>query len=87
MNIFSKHKNVYRHLRTMERIRIVQHRNERSEFCNDDSCIDPPLLTYCILVDSSTIICWTSLSVNLGVSRSFCRFYSIFDGKFWLQAT
>ena len=34
--------------------------------------------THCILVDSSTYICWTSPFVILGV---FCRFYSNFDGK------
>ena len=35
----------------------------------------------CILVDSSTVICWTSPIVILGVSGLFCRFYSSFDGK------
>ena len=30
-------------------------------------------LTHCILVDSSTVICWTSL----GMSGLFCRFYHI----------
>ena len=39
------------------------------------------LLTHCILVDSSTLICWTSPFVILGVSDLLCRFYSIFDGK------
>ena len=39
------------------------------------------LLTYCILVDSSTVICWTSPFVILWVSGLFCCFYSIFDGK------
>ena len=34
--------------------------------------------THCILVDSSTYICWTSPFVILGV---FCLFYSNFDGK------
>ena len=34
--------------------------------------------THCILVDSSTYICWTSPFVILGV---FCCFYSNFDGK------
>ena len=38
-------------------------------------------LTHCILVDSSTVICWMSLFVILGVSGLFCHFYSIFDGK------
>ena len=37
-------------------------------------------LTHCILVNSSTFICWTSLNVILGVSDLFCRFYSIVDG-------
>ena len=36
-------------------------------------------LTHCILVDSSTVICWTSPFVILGVSDLFCCFYSIFD--------
>ena len=35
-------------------------------------------LTHCILVDSSTIIFWTSPFVILGVSGLFCRFDSIF---------
>ena len=34
--------------------------------------------TLCILVDSSTYICWTNAFVILGV---FCRLYSNFDGK------
>ena len=38
-------------------------------------------LTHCILVDSSTIICWASPFVILRVSDLFCCFYSIFDGK------
>ena len=38
-------------------------------------------LAHFILVDSSTVICWTSPFVILGVSGLFCRFYSIFDGK------
>ena len=36
-------------------------------------------ITYCILVDSSTVICWTNPFVILGVSGLFCRFYSILD--------
>ena len=38
-------------------------------------------LTHCILVDSSTVICWTNLIFILGMSGLFCHFYSIFDGK------
>ena len=38
-------------------------------------------LFHCILVDSSTNICWMSPFVILGVSGLFCRFYFIFDGK------
>ena len=30
---------------------------------------------HCILVDSSTVICWTSPFVILGVLNLFCRFY------------
>ena len=32
------------------------------------------------LVDSSTVICWTSPFVILGVSGLLSRFYSMFDG-------
>ena len=39
------------------------------------------LLTYYIQLDSSTVICWTSSFVILGVLSVFCSFYSIFDGK------
>ena len=39
------------------------------------------LLTHCILVDSSTVICWMGPFIILGVSGLFCCFYSIFDGK------
>ena len=41
-------------------------------------------LTHCILLDPSTVICWTSpiSPCNiLGVSGLFCHLYSIFDGK------
>ena len=33
-------------------------------------------LTHCVLVDSSTVICWTRPFVILGVSGLFFRFYS-----------
>ena len=39
------------------------------------------LLTHCILVDYSTVICWMSPFIILQVSVLFCHFYSIFDGK------
>ena len=39
------------------------------------------ILTHCILVDSSTVICWTSQFDILGVPGQFCHSYSIFDGK------
>ena len=39
------------------------------------NCILPLIL--CILLVCSTIICWTSPFVILGVSGLFCRFYSI----------
>ena len=42
------------------------------------------MLTHCILVDSSIVICWMSPSVILGVSGLFCHFHSIFDGKILL---
>ena len=38
-------------------------------------------LTHCILIESSTGICWTSSFVIFGVLGLFYRFYSIFDGK------
>ena len=38
-------------------------------------------LTQCILVDSSTVICWIRPFVILGVSGLFCRLYSNLDGK------
>ena len=41
----------------------------------------PYSFTYCILVDSSIVICWTNPFVISGVSGQLCRFYSIFDGK------
>ena len=40
-----------------------------------------PAITDCILVDSSTVICWTSPFVIIGVPALFCRFDSNFDGK------
>ena len=39
------------------------------------------LLTHCIMVDSSTVIRWTSPFAILEVLGSFCRFYSVFDGN------
>ena len=36
-------------------------------------------LTYCIKVDASTVIFWTSPFVILGVSSLYCCFNSIFD--------
>ena len=41
-------------------------------------------LTQCILVDYSTIVCWTSPFVILGVLGLFCHFYTIFYGKILL---
>ena len=35
-------------------------------------------------MDYSTIICWMSSFVTLGVPGLFCCFYSIFDGKILL---
>ena len=37
--------------------------------------------THCILVSSSTVICWASPFVILGMLSLIYRFYSIFDGK------
>ena len=36
-------------------------------------------LTHCIMVDSSTIICWKSPFVILGMADPFCALNSIFD--------
>ena len=36
---------------------------------------------HCILVDSPTVICWSSPFVILGVLSLFSGFYYIFDGK------
>ena len=44
------------------------------------------LLTHCILVDCSSVICWTSPFLILGVSGLFHHVYSIFDGKSCLKA-
>ena len=41
----------------------------------------PILLTHCILVDSSTVICCTSPCLNLRVSGLFCSFYLFLMGK------
>ena len=38
-------------------------------------------LTHCILMDSLTVICWTSSFVTLGVSGLFRHFYSVLDEK------
>ena len=41
----------------------------------------PYTLTHCILVDSSTVVCWTSSFVIFGVSGLFCHFHKVFDGN------
>ena len=38
------------------------------------------ILTHCIRVDTSTVICLTSPFVIFGLSDLFCRFSFIFDG-------
>ena len=38
--------------------------------------LEDEVLNHCILVNSATVICWTSLFVNKGYG-SICRFYSI----------
>ena len=48
-------------------------------FCSSNS---DELLTYCILIDYSTFICWIK-----EVSGLFYRFYSISDGKSCEQNT
>ena len=48
-------------------------------YCSTMSKLFP--LTHRILVDFSTVICWTSSLVILGVSVLFCGFYSVFDVK------
>ena len=42
------------------------------------------VLAHCILVDSSTVICWMSPFVILGPSVLFCRLYSLVDKKILL---
>ena len=44
----------------------------------------PYALTHYILVDPSSVICWTSLFVILGVLGLSCCFYSIFLWKILL---
>ena len=51
----------------------------------DTKVLEDLSFTHCILVDSSTVICWKSPFVILGVSGLFCRFYYNFDGKILLQ--
>ena len=50
-------------------------------FISIDNFLLVKTFTHCMLVDSSTDICWTSPFVILGVPGLFCRFYSIFYGK------
>ena len=52
----------------------------RSVVVFEDASVESEF-THCILVDSSTVIWWTSPFVILGVSDLLCRFYSIFDGN------
>ena len=52
------------------------------EQCTSLSPTKNNYLTPCILVGSSTVICWMSPLVILGVSGLFFHFYSIFDGKY-----
>ena len=51
------------------------------EICNLQNTVRNLQLTHCILVDSSTVICWMSPFFILGVSDLFCSFYCIFDEK------
>ena len=39
------------------------------------------LLTYCILVDSSTVLCWLRPFIILGMLDLYCHFYSAFYWK------
>ena len=50
---------------------------------HDSEAIPEPIN---LLMDSSTVICWISPLVILGVSGLFCCFYSSFDGKSCLIA-
>ena len=56
-----------------------------SHDANDIQKYSHSFLTHCILVHSSTVICWLSPFVILGVSDLFCHFYSIFDEKLCYQ--
>ena len=44
-------------------------------------CFEVVELSHCILVDSSTVICWTSPYVILGLAGLFWDFYSIFEAN------
>ena len=52
-------------------------RHGGTEHLNENTFV----LTHCILVDSSTPLCLTSLFIILGVSGLFCCLYSIFGGN------
>ena len=57
----------------------------KGAICSGLHCLTHLLiLTHCILVDSSTVICWMSPVVILGASGLFCHFYSIFWWKILL---
>ena len=53
-------------------------------FALDDEIQQILSLTHCILVNFSTVTCWTSLFVILGVSCLLCRLYSSFCWKILL---
>ena len=66
--------------------RKVSHKLKTTDFSYMYACIMMLiayiLLTHCLLMDSSTVICCrTSPFVIVGVSGVFCRCYSSFDGN------
>ena len=54
---------------------------ETGEFDEDELHEVYTHLTHCIVMDSSTAVCWMGPFVILGVSNSVCHFYSIFNGN------
>ena len=59
-------------------------RSDEINFClakNSGMKVYSFTLAHGILGDSSTVICWMSPFVILGVSGLFCHFYSFFDGN------
>ena len=63
-------------------LRVLGGAEERFRFCHFQEFFDTRLtfLLNPLYTGSSTVICWTSTFVILGVSGRFCRFYFISNG-------